>query len=61
MSGTLEPRGDHPWARYLEARAAVIVWLASQGNSDKVIAGFLSPDAEQVRAIREYMQREDAS
>ena len=44
---------DHPWGRFLDARADAIDWMRSeQKYSDKEIAWNLSMDEEQVHKIR---------
>ncbi len=44
---------EHPWQRFLDARADVIDWLKKEGDTDERIAIQLSMDANQVRMIRE--------
>lgn len=47
----IAPPGDHPWTRFLEARAELIREFTAEGNSIEEISDVLSADAEQCRAI----------
>jgi hypothetical protein len=47
---------DHPWSRFLEARAEAICWLRDDGQTDAQIANTLSMDTMQVTLIRMSME-----
>lgn len=51
--------GNHPWGKFLDARANCIIWLKkTYGYNDEIIADHLSMDATQVYLIRTHKEKE---